>query len=260
MKKKWITFDLDGTLMQNPFVDYVFPEIESTVLEKATSVGKVIDSLVSEHNRRMKENLIVEAYDWDDIVRRYLAQNQIEIEINVEDIVKKHSISPKVYLLEAGIIEALAQLKEQGYHLAVATNGFFKYQSPVLDALGLTEVFDLIITPEEAGYAKPNVKMFESLHEEGEIVAHVGDRIDHDVSLANELGIPSVFIYRKLPESLQRLAPLERCKKETCIQLCQEKWKKETRGEFGSYTETQIPKLVIYSIHELQDCLSSLVY
>jgi len=35
MTKLWITFDLDGTLMQNPFGKWVFPEI-------AREVGKAL--------------------------------------------------------------------------------------------------------------------------------------------------------------------------------------------------------------------------
>lgn len=31
MVKRWITFELDGTIMQNPFIDYVFPEIHNAI-------------------------------------------------------------------------------------------------------------------------------------------------------------------------------------------------------------------------------------
>ena len=52
MKKKWITFDLDGTLMQNPFVGHVFPEIERRILLENDKLENVIGQLVTMHETR----------------------------------------------------------------------------------------------------------------------------------------------------------------------------------------------------------------
>ncbi|GAA0330493.1 TIGR02253 family HAD-type hydrolase [Bacillus carboniphilus] len=254
--EKWITFDLDGTLMQNPFVEWVFPEIESTVLEKAGGELQVKDALVAEHNRRMKENLITEAYDWDDILKQFLQESDIDLQIDIEELVIKHSIHPKVYLLENEIIDTLLKIKGKGYQLAVATNGYYKYQFPVLETLQLSGLFDLTITPEEVGYAKPDVRMIQSLSNKGKILAHVGDRIDHDVNIANQLGIPSVLIMRRLPEEYTKLTPIERAKHPGCIDLCRQKWEKETRNEFGPFTSELVPTYIIHSITELETCLT----
>ena len=72
MKKKWITFDLDGTLMQNPFVGHVFPEIERRILLENDKLENVIGQLVVEHETRLKDGRTAAAYDWDDIVMRFL--------------------------------------------------------------------------------------------------------------------------------------------------------------------------------------------
>ncbi|GAK14631.1 hypothetical protein [Geomicrobium sp. JCM 19039] len=61
--KKYITFDLDGTLMQNPFVSYVFPEIEDIAKEKGVKDVSVKQLLVQEHNKRMGTGRIVDAYN-----------------------------------------------------------------------------------------------------------------------------------------------------------------------------------------------------
>ncbi|MDF2717685.1 MAG: haloacid dehalogenase, partial [Paenibacillus sp.] len=114
-------------------------------------------------------------------------------------LVLKHSTAPKIYLLEETVIPTLLKLKELGFSLATVTNGFYKFQYPVMKRLGISGLFDEIVTPELAGCGKPDVGIFRGLQESGQIVAHVGDRLDHDVYLANRSGIPSVLIYRDLP-------------------------------------------------------------
>ncbi|HWO75198.1 MAG TPA: HAD family hydrolase [Bacillus sp. (in: firmicutes)] len=259
MHNLWITFDLDGTLMQNPFVEWVFPEIVTTVLEKTKQPLHVLEDIIAEHNRRMHSNQFLEAYDWDDIVAQYLAQHELSIEMNVEELVKKHSIHSKVYLLEDSVTEVLKGLKAKGFSLAAATNGYLKYQAPVMDVLGLSDLFDIVITPEMAGYAKPDVKMFDLLRNKGKIVAHVGDRIDHDVKIAKHAGIPSILVDRRLPASVKQMIPTERSHEPAFIELMKIKWKKETKGRFGELPEELIPDMVIYSIEELDDCIRELV-
>jgi len=85
--KKWITFDLDGTLMQNPFVGHVFPEIERLAKQLVGSHENVLEHILSEHFSRIGSNRLVEAYDWDGIVMAYLAERKIEQVIGVDQIV-----------------------------------------------------------------------------------------------------------------------------------------------------------------------------
>ena len=79
-------------------------------------------------------------------------------------------MEPKVYLLEKSVCEVLGELKRNGFSLAVVTNGFTKYQLPVMNVLKLTEHFDLIVTPEEAGFAKPDKRVYNSVLKHGEIM------------------------------------------------------------------------------------------
>ncbi|RDI36469.1 HAD family hydrolase [Falsibacillus pallidus] len=258
MGEKWITFDLDGTLMQNPFVGWVFPEIEALLQEKISKDLAVQKALVQEHQKRMNENRIYEAYDWDGIVKDLCDQHGVPIDIQIEELVKGHSVEEKVYLLEPEILKALQTLKEEGYKLAAVTNGYSKYQLPVMEFLKLNTVFDQVITPEEVGYAKPQNEILAGLMEQGEIAAHVGDRIDHDVCVANQNSIPSIFIYRKLPETLKGKSPFERIQEDECKKLCEEKWRKETKLEVPITTDL-FPSIVIHSISdELVGCIRQL--
>lgn len=252
--RKWITFDLDGTLMQNPFGAFIFPEIIEKMLKLSKKPYDVYKALVNEHLVRMKTKQYVAAYDWDDIVATHLQEMNIDCEIDVEKLVKKHSEKPKVYLLEKGILNILQQLKRRGYSLAAVTNGYRKYQLPVMSALGLSPYFDKIITPERAGVAKPDEKIFAAVDKMGQICAHIGDRLDHDVHAANLYGIPSILIYRNLPLRLQTVDPNERYYDLALQGLLREKWCKEK----GYTKDTPIPKdsiptAIIYSISELLD-------
>lgn len=252
---KWITFDLDGTLMQNPFVGHVFPEIEKRISDQNNQLTQIVQQLVIEHETRLNAEKYVEAYDWDNIVAHYLEMNDIDTPINVEEILLGFCTAPAIYLLEENILDVLDDLHQKGYLLAVVTNGFKKYQLPVMDVLKLTSHFDMIVTPEEVGYAKPDKRVFGSIKELGEIVAHVGDRIDHDILSANAIGVQSIWINRKLPKQLQDLPPHERSKDAAIKELVHQKLEKETKKQFGRIPMEAIPQAVIYSIMELSDIL-----
>lgn len=125
--------------------------------------------------------------------------------------------------------------------------------------LGLSEWFDEIITPEKVGCGKPDVNILRGLQESGQIVAHVGDRLDHDIYLANETGVPSILIYRLLPESLQALSPQKRVESAEFLKICEEKLKVENPLiNTAPYPPAYIPTHVLYRIEELLECLRQL--
>lgn len=254
--KKWITFDLDGTLMQNPFVRYVFPEIERRILLENNLLDNIIGDIVLEHETRLKDGRTKDAYDWEDIVRHYVNANGMQVFINVEEILKEFCVEPNVYLLEESVCDVLDELHQRGYSLAVVTNGFTKYQLPVMDVLKLTRHFDLIVTPEEAGFAKPDKRVYSSVLERGEIVAHVGDRIDHDVISANEIGVRSIWICRHLPDSLKELVPSERRGLLAIQNIVLQKLERETKKRFDLLPIEAIPQEVIGSLSELPSVIS----
>ncbi len=110
--RKWITFDLDGTLMQNPFGAFIFPEIIEKMLKLSKKPYDVYKALVNEHLVRMKTKQYVAAYDWDDIVATHLQEMNIDCEIDVEKLVKKHSEKPKSILIRKGNIKHPSTIKK----------------------------------------------------------------------------------------------------------------------------------------------------
>lgn len=254
--KKWITFDLDGTLMQNPFGKWIFPEVEELIAKQLGRPFQSTEALYLEHQLRMQQNRTVDAYDWDDMVRQLLREQEMDLDIDVEQLVLKHSSIPKIYLLEETVIPVLNRLKERGFRLAAVTNGFYKYQYPVMKALGISDLFDEIVTPEKVGCGKPDIHILQGLQESGRIAAHVGDRLDHDVYLANCSTIPSIFIYRNLPEALRPLSPEKRAKDANFIEICRAKLKAEnTCNVVSPLPPEYIPTYVLFKMEELLDCV-----
>lgn len=254
--KKWISFDLDGTLMQNPFTKWIFPEVEATIQSCLGRPYDVKTALVAEHERRFTAGQPVAAYDWDDIVRQLLEQLSLSTVIDMESLIEKHAAPPKSYLLEATIPDVLGKLQERGYSLAAVTNGFWKYQYPVMEALGLSAYFEQIITPEKVGFAKPDVQIFEPLLSSGELVAHVGDRLDHDVQAANRAHTLSVWICRTLPTEAAGIPPRARASHPLITAACKQKWAAETRRtDIHCLPQEVVPQVVIHTLEELPACL-----
>jgi len=246
--EKWITFDLDGTLMQNPFVEYVFPEIVRLVKKQDGTIENVLEDIIDEHMNRMKDSRFVEAYDWDGIVSVYLSGKGLS-PIHVENVVCQFCSEPAIHLLEEEVLEVLEGLKAKGYFLAAVTNGYLKYQLPVMDALKLTPLFDAFITPEFAGFAKPDYRIFESV--KGNIAFHVGDRVEHDIKSAKEAGISTVLINRSMPKEISLLPISGRIGHSKCKQILLEKLNKETKKGYTELPDWAIPDYVICSITEL---------
>ncbi|WP_019421489.1 HAD family hydrolase [Paenibacillus sp. OSY-SE] len=256
---KWITFDLDGTLMQNPFSAWIFPEVEQLICGELNRNIEVRKALFQEHKLRMKRQEMVAAYDWDDIVRQLSKEWGLNLSIDVEQLLLKHAAAPKIYLLDDTVLPTLEKLKQKGYSLAAVTNGFRKYQYPVMEELGIGSLFDDIVTPERMECGKPDAGILRELQQDGIIVAHVGDRLDHDIHMANQSGIPSVLVARDLPAGLEVLSPAERTTQAPFLQRCEEQMRKEDPELHTSLQpEAYRPAYAICQMDELLACIDEL--
>jgi len=90
-------------------------------------------------------------------------------------------------------------------------NGYYGYQWPVLERLGVAELFEAVITPDVAGYEKPDPRIFGLVPG---LIAHVGDLLLHDVLGANLAGLQSIWLDAELPEHLSQLPPIERVREQ----------------------------------------------
>ncbi|GBG61386.1 hypothetical protein CBR_g20417 [Chara braunii] len=105
----------------------------------------------------------------------------------------QHYASVHAWKLADGAADALLRLRASGVKLGVASN-FDSRLRPLLQQLGIHDVFDTIIVSSEIGHEKPSLEFFrkalECLHiENPSTVVHVGDDPIADKQGANNAGI-----------------------------------------------------------------------
>lgn len=111
---------------------------------------------------------------------------------------------------------ALTQLRDRGFTLAVLTNGSRIQQHAKVQALGLVEYLEAVVTSDELGAAKPAPSSYletcERLPADPATTLHVGDRYDVDVAGARSAGLQALHLDRshKHQETAEhRIASLE---------------------------------------------------
>ncbi len=201
--------------MQNPFRQGVFPHIGRELAQyvaDSDEPDKAVSRLVvGEARRRLFEGRLVEAYDWDDVVAKVAADLYGQARtsalalppppsLDIAELVRYYCGLPGMVRSLPGAHEVLRSLKSRGHTLVVVSNGYHKYQLPVLRTLGLDVYFSDIYTPEQVGAAKPSPGIFHAAWHGECAPVHVGDDIVHDAYGARAAGGYSVWLHRKAPE------------------------------------------------------------
>lgn len=214
-RRRRIGFDLDGVLIRNPFARGVDPHVRRLMATGPKLAGlspedarKRIDgAVVAEVVARSAAGRSRDAFDWDDIYGLVSASFGGPKLPDIAGLVRHYSAVPGMIALLPGARAALDELVAAGHELVVVTNGFERYQLPVLEVLGIDTCFAGFFSPDRTGYAKPEAGMFEAA---GPLDVFVGDTLLHDVYGANAAGVPAVWVSPTLPEALVALAPWER--------------------------------------------------
>ncbi|MDR0912457.1 MAG: TIGR02253 family HAD-type hydrolase [Methanobrevibacter sp.] len=99
-------------------------------------------------------------------------------------------------------LDVLIHLKTKGYKLAVISNGKTIKQWEKLVRLNLHHFFDEIITSQEVGLDKPNIRIFEQALERMNVKAEnsimVGNKFDVDVLGGINAGMGGILVNSKL--------------------------------------------------------------
>lgn len=258
-----VSFDLDGVIMQNPFAAGVFPWVRNHVRSGVPALAR-LESVEADRQltaavngiwmERMRRGSFVSAYDWDDILNeasRGLGGPEIP---DVAGLVQRFCSEDGMISLLPGAVEGLELLRGNGVNAVALTNGYRRYQQPVLEALGVDHYFSEVYTPEVLGFAKPQVGAFRAIPG---LRAHVGDTLVHDVLGARLAGVTSVWLNPDLPEGLAELDPEARAREPLFREFLAAELEKNpyTRFHPEADPETAAPDLVARDVLEAAEAI-----
>lgn len=212
MKYNIILFDLDDTLfdfrmseknaLQNAFTAF---ELPSGLTDYHVSYKEVSKGLWQEleHGNMSLSDLGVERF------RRLFLEHQVEIDAEKFNRVYLEYLGKEAHLIN-GALELCHHL--QKYVLAVITNGFKEVQRSRIKRSPLHSAFDFIFTSEEAGYQKPDKRIFDHVFSELQItdkaeVLMVGDSLTSDIKGGLSYGIDTCWFNRHRQENNTGLNP-----------------------------------------------------
>lgn len=199
-----ISFDLDGVLMENPFSSGVFPRVldafvaalprNMTEAERRETAWKRIRDT---HRERFVGPSPYTAYDWDGVICAVAEEMGLSLELNIVDLVKSYAVPPHIKA-HVGAEDILRYLRDKGYIVVAVTNGYYCYQYPVLQALGLDSFFHRLITPDQVRSIKPERAIFQEVQKQapGKPWYHVGDSLIQDIGGGAMAGAMTVWVPR----------------------------------------------------------------
>ena len=134
---------------------------------------------------------------WEALIK-VLGKYGLSPKLGKEELVKAHGEFHARYAIPAhGLNEVINEARKLGLKLGLVTDAERYVTYVVLKSLGLTDVFDVIITKDDVGTRKPDPKMFinalNALGVNGDEALMVGDSCN-DVKGAHGAGMEAVLI------------------------------------------------------------------
>ncbi|HLZ28336.1 MAG TPA: HAD family hydrolase [Chloroflexota bacterium] len=252
-----ISFDLDGVIMRGAFNSALRPRIVEHIGRGATLSHLTLEererhiwlAVRQEHDRRLGAGDFVGAWNWQAIYDRVSHGFGGEPMPDLASIVREACLIDDAVALLPGAWRGLQRLKSAGLRLVAITNGYRCFQWPVLERLGVSEWFESVLTPDFAGFAKPDPRMFGLVPG---LVAHVGDLLLHDVLGANLAGVQSIWLDADLPADLLHRAPIDRVREPAFIEYLQKMLEESRYLPFHpeATLETCTPTAVVRDVDE----------
>lgn len=216
-RTKVVYFDLDGTLFDH---DHSLQHAISAIRKRYTALAeRTVEELIEWYNASHQQ-----AYDaYLDKVIPYEEADTRKIRLffaslglpepSLEEVQQFRDAYEAVYRANrrttAGSVEALVRLREHGYYIGIITNGQVQDQTDKAKAIGILHLTDRIITSEEAGYRKPDRRIFQYAVEQlglnsFEKTYMIGDSADSDIKGALDAQLAAIM-YSPTAQDSQRL-------------------------------------------------------
>jgi len=198
MKYEIILFDVDDTLfdfdmsekkaLHKTFLEFKYPTGLVDYRDTYNDISKILWRDLELGNMSLSE-LAVERFT------RLFDQHELDIDAEVFSRVYLEKLGTETHPIE-GAVEVCEKLK--GYRLAIITNGFAAVQKARIENSDLRNTFEQIIISEEAGFNKPDKKIFDYTFAKLQItdkkkVLIVGDSLTSDIQGGIDYGIDTCW-------------------------------------------------------------------
>lgn len=255
-----ITFDLDGVLMENPFSEGVFPEVTREIAQSSfqfhkwnleQAQQKVFQEMLARYYQRFNSQQSFQAYNWQEIINEVAQEFDYQEPIDVEEILKNYCHPPYIRGYDNGV-RLIEELKTRKIKVGIITNGYQKYQEPVLKALGFAMDFEFFISADSQASVKPQAEMFAAAKKHTKWI-HVGDSLYHDVFGCNQAGGVGVWVYRGEMSALKNVPLLSRVNTPVAQKIIQQSWRREKERYQITVDNNQsfMPTVIIDNLQEL---------
>ena len=108
---------------------------------------------------------------------------------------------PRLALPMPGMLETLETLKTRGFKLGIITNGHSFQQQTKIDALGIRDLFNVILVSAEVNIKKPDARIYQLALEHLKVQANqtwmVGDHVQNDILGARDAGLTGIWLHHK---------------------------------------------------------------
>lgn len=200
MKYDVIIFDVDDTLfdfrkseqnaLQETFEHFGYPTGYADYYAGYREISKQI-WLDLEQGRIAIQELGVERF------RRLIVEYDLPLDaVNLSETYLRN-LGKEAHLMD-GAQAICESLHQKGCRLSIITNGFANVQKPRIQQSTIKGLFEQVIISEEAGFQKPDSRIFEFAFsrlelEEKSKVLMVGDSLTSDIQGGNQYGIDTCW-------------------------------------------------------------------
>ena len=177
MMSATVVFDLDDTLVKE--IDYLKSAFKAIALRVDPTSDTLFDQMMLWYQN--KDNV------FQNIENLY--------GFSVNELKQQYRTHLPDFTQYKGVSELLRKFKEKGCFVGLITDGYSLTQRNKLKALGIEELFDLIVISEEFGSEKPNEDNYKIFHQfNTKDYYYIGDNTAKDFVTPNRLGWVSVCL------------------------------------------------------------------
>jgi HAD superfamily hydrolase (TIGR01662 family) len=211
---KVILFDLGKTLMYSlrpwPEVfDLAYAKLRKVIMDEGAAEkikyndGEFRKSINNYYDQRNIDLIELGAHS---VLRKFIRSkgfNNISDTILRQALDAMYAITQTNWYLEDNTIEILDELNKKGYQMGLISNAADDRDvQQLIDRMSLRPYFDFILTSAACGHRKPHPLMFQlalnHFSVKPEQTAMVGDTLAADITGAENLGIYSIWITRRV--------------------------------------------------------------